>query len=113
MSGHVEAQDLASQLGQYLEARQLTLSTSPLTSAEQLLAGAEYVLGEAVELRDAVVALVQAQEEGEATAEHVRNVRHEIADVALADAVLAGMLPGTVTVEACIAEKTEADRGRG
>jgi hypothetical protein len=40
-------------------------------------------------------------------------VRHEIADVVLAATTLAGMLPGDVTVEACIDEKTEADRGRG
>lgn len=113
MTRRVEAQDLASQLGRYLEARQLTLSAAPLTGVEQLRAGAEYVLGEAIELRDAVVALLEAQERGEVTAEHVRNVRHEIADVALADTALAAMMPGTVTVEACILEKAETDRGRG
>jgi hypothetical protein len=45
--------------------------------------------------------------------DELRHVRHEIADVVLAATTLAGMLPGDVTVEACIAEKTEADRGRG
>jgi NTP pyrophosphatase (non-canonical NTP hydrolase) len=113
VTGPVEGQDLAGQLARYLEARQLTLSTAQLPSVEQLRAGAAYVLGEAIELHDAVVALCEAEESGEVTAQHLRNVRHEIADVTLADTVLAGMMPGTVTVEACIAEKTEADRGRG
>jgi NTP pyrophosphatase (non-canonical NTP hydrolase) len=113
VTGPVETQHLAGQLARYLEARQLTISTEHLTGVEQLLTGAKYVLGEAIELHDAVVALAEAHERGEVTAEHLRNVRHEIADVTLADAVLAGMMPGTITVEACIAEKTEADRGRG
>jgi NTP pyrophosphatase (non-canonical NTP hydrolase) len=113
VSGPGEGLDLAGQLARYLEARQLTLSTSQLPGIEQLLAGAAYVLGEADELHRAVLALSEAHDRGEVTAEHLRNVRHEIADVTLADAVVAGMMPGTVTVEACIAEKTEADRGRG
>ncbi|MEO7261558.1 MAG: hypothetical protein ABI047_09945 [Jatrophihabitantaceae bacterium] len=113
MTGPVEGQDLAGQLAQYLEARQLTVSTAQLPGVEQLLAGAAYVLGEAIELHDAVVALSEAHERGEVTAAHLRDVRHEIADVILADTALAAMMPGTVTVEACIAEKTEADRGRG
>jgi hypothetical protein len=45
------------------------------------------------------------------TSELLTATRHEIADVTLAAVTLANLLG--VTVEACIAEKTEADRGRG
>lgn len=104
---------LAAQLANYLAARQHTLSTAHLTGMEQLLAEAAYVRDEAQELYDAMVALADAAEHGMSTRLHMRDVRHEVADVALSVTALAGMLPGGVTVEACIAEKTEADRGRG
>lgn len=100
-------------LHQYLTTRQHTLSTAHLTGMEQMVAEAEYVLKEATELRDAMLALAAADAQGEATEDHWRHVRHEVADVTLADTTFAWLMPGGVTVEACIEEKTEADRGRG
>jgi hypothetical protein len=103
---------LAERVEKYLEERQHTLSTAHLPLGEMLIAEAEYVLGEARELRDAVAAYVPAViANAEDYAELGEKVRHEIADVALANAVLAGMLHAEV--EACIEEKTIADRGRG
>lgn len=119
-SGHwplpiVEASSLAAMQENYLAVRQHTLSTAHLTGADQLMAEAEYVLGEARELDDAVAELCDDDwrhgEYGPARDGLLREVRHEIADVALAIATLAKFLD--VTVEDCIAEKTEADRGRG
>lgn len=108
---------LAEALDTYLTTRQHTLSTAHLSGFDQLLAEADYVFGEARELRDAVRELALLHD-GSLRTEPERavlwtHVRHEIADVVLAATTLAGMLPGDVTVEACIAEKTEADRGRG
>lgn len=108
---------LAGQLARYLETRQHTLSTAHLPYREKLLGEAEYVLGEAGELRDAMVdlfaGLVIEQADGTVTVSdgRLRHVRHELADVVLAATVLAGFLD--TTIEACIAEKTELDRGRG
>lgn len=117
---------LADLLAAYLEARQHTLSTAHLTGWDQLLAEASYVLGEALELRDAVMgALYTWHLAGpERRVELMRAIGHEVADVALADTTFAEILGKPewavwmaslepVTVERCIAEKTEADRGRG
>lgn len=104
---------LADQLATYLATRQHTLSTAHLTGMDQLLAEAVYIRDEGQELYDAVIALALADARGEATDEHWQHVRHEIADAVLAPTTLAGFLPGGVTVEGCIAEKTAADRGRG
>jgi NTP pyrophosphatase (non-canonical NTP hydrolase) len=97
---------LAEQLENYLTVRQHTLSTAHLSGADQFIAEAEYILGEAQELLDAVNDLFMP-----ATVDVMACVRHELADVVLAATCLAGMFG--VTVEDCIAEKTEADRGRG
>jgi NTP pyrophosphatase (non-canonical NTP hydrolase) len=105
---------LADMLANYLTVRQHTLSTAHLTGADQLRSEAEYVRGEARELVGEVAVLCDRLGRGgarEATA--LKRVRHELADVVLAATALAGMLPGGATVEDCIAEKTEADRGRG
>jgi len=107
---------LAEALDTYLTVRQHTLSTAHLTGVVQLQAEAAYVLGEARELQGAIDALALGMAAGVsdgALALIWEHVRHEIADVALAVTTLAGFLPGDVTVEGCIAEKTEADRGRG
>jgi NTP pyrophosphatase (non-canonical NTP hydrolase) len=79
---------------------------------------ARYALGEAHELVTAAHwygnALLCAPGAELAPAEvenRLRAVRLEVADVVIATATLAAYL-GT-TVEACIAEKTEADRDRG
>lgn len=96
---------LAALHANYLAVREHTLSTAGMTDIELLLTQAEYVLGEAKELRDAVADLAVGDS-------YVwRAVRHEVADVVLATTTLAGFLH--VTVEGCIAEKTAADRGRG
>jgi hypothetical protein len=104
---------LAEFLAHYLDVRQHTLSTAHLTGSQQLDAEAMYVRGEAEELESAVTVLIEHPATVGYRPELLRGVRHEIADVVLAATALAGMLPGPVTVEACIAEKTEADRGRG
>lgn len=102
----------------YLEVRQHTLSTANLDYLPKLRAQARYVRGEANELSDSVAdycdALLLARYESvpEAfTVDELAHVRHEIADVTLATVTLANIVG--VTVEACIAEKTEHDRGRG
>jgi NTP pyrophosphatase (non-canonical NTP hydrolase) len=95
----------------YLAIRGHTLSTAHLTGAEQLVAEARYVLGEAGELRDAVAVYWHAALEAKVDEGHRSDVRAEIADVVLSATALAGFLG--VSVEECIAEKTEADRGRG
>lgn len=100
---------MAAQLANYLKVREHTLSTAALMGDAQLLAEAVYVLGEARELHDAVEALTRSNMDGLSRCRE--HVRHEIADVALSNAALATMF--NVTVEDCIAEKTEADRGRG
>jgi NTP pyrophosphatase (non-canonical NTP hydrolase) len=114
----VAGADLAAKLALYLATRQHTLSTADLTGADQWCAEASYVVGEADELHKAIDQLC-ALEEGPADQADddqwdaaQRAVRHELADVVLAATALAGMLPGGVTIEACIAEKTEADRPR-
>lgn len=93
----------------YLEVRQHTPSTAGLPLDEKLIAQARYVLCETWELLDAVEGLAVVDRLAQAGAR--AGVRHEIADVVISATVLAGYL-GT-SVEACIAEKTEADRGRG
>lgn len=99
--------DLAAAHAAYLGARQHTIRSK--TPAEQ----ARYVHGEALELVEAVDDLADrmpsARRSGKTAA--LAHARHEIADVVLAAVTLASMLG--VTVEQCIAEKTEADRGRG
>lgn len=103
---------LAAQLANYLKARQHTLSTAHLDGIEKIKAEASYVFGEAAELRGAVQDLATFDEWGtEPPPALLDHVRHELADVVLAATTLAGFL-GT-TVEECIAEKTEKDRGRG
>lgn len=100
---------MAERLAHYLAIRDHTLSTDGLDWASQLQGEADYVVGEAKELRDAIEALTGLK--GDSYAALARHVRHEIADVALANAALAGIFG--VSVESCIAEKTEADRDRG
>lgn len=90
----------------YLEVRQHTLSIDGKPWTEAVLAQARYVVGEAKELDDAVNDLFAP-----ANVDVGQCIRHEIADVVLATVTLANLLG--VTVEACIAEKTEHDRGRG
>lgn len=104
---------LAAQLATYLATRGHTLSTAQLTRMDQLLAEAAYVRDQGQELYDAVVALALADARGKATEEHWRHVRHEVAEVTLADTAFAGMMPSDITVEACIAEKTATNQGRG
>ncbi|HEX5347825.1 MAG TPA: hypothetical protein VFW64_12125 [Pseudonocardiaceae bacterium] len=106
------ADPLEAQLGGYLAARGHSLSTAALSGTGRLRSQAEYVLGEARELRDAVDdAARQRPDVGDDSAGWWPHARHELADVVLAAAVLARYLD--TTVEQCIAEKTEADRGRG
>lgn len=102
--------DLESQLALYLTARGHTLSFAALRGPDRLRSQAAYVLGEARELREPVT---DAARERPAVLDGPwwEHARHELADVVLSATVLARYL-GT-TVEACIAEKTEADRGRG
>jgi len=104
---------LADLLERYLTERQHTINTAHLPYLQKIRAEADYVHGESEELRDAVLAYVDALNgwSGPTVEEALAHVRHELADVVLAATVLAGFL-GT-TVEACIAEKTERDRGRG
>lgn len=97
--------DLAAQQANYLAVRQHTLSTDGMEHEAAIEAQALYVLGEAAELH---VACKHSTDGWGGTAKHWR---HEIADVVLATVTLANILG--VTVEDCIAEKTEADRGRG
>jgi hypothetical protein len=97
---------LAELQDRYLEVRRHTLSTAGLTGDLRLLAQAHYVRDEADELVDAVEDLFAP-----ANVDVMECVRHEIADVVLAAVTLANIVG--VTVEACIVEKTEADRGRG
>ena len=97
---------LAEKLANYLMVREHTLSTAHLSGATKIIAEAEYVHGEAKELLDAVNDLYAP-----ANVDVMECVRHEIADVVLATTCLAGYLG--VTIEDCIAEKTEHDRGRG
>lgn len=111
---------LADRQRRYLKVREHTLSTAAIVTLDRFVEQARYVLGEAGELRyavrDYVLALDAAQFEDDPAAfavDELQHVRHEIADVVLAATALAGMLPGGVTVERCIDEKTEADRGRG
>lgn len=100
--------DLAALAAGYLAARRHTLSTARLDAGARLIEQARYVRGEVDELREALEALVDEPGPRESKLQHAR---HEVADVAISLAVLAGYL--RTTVEACIAEKTNADRGRG
>lgn len=93
---------LEDRLVNYLTVRNHTLTTAHLSGKPQLVAEAKYVQGEANELVEAAEALPLGG---------YLKVRREIADVVLAATTMARYL-GT-TVEACIEEKTEADRGRG
>lgn len=116
---------LAEQLERYLTVRQHTLSTAHLCGFEKLIAEARYIVGEANELLDAVEGAARLWDTCSDSGRGLLllGIRKEIADVTLADTTLAGMLSGmvlpggwqvgSVTVEGCIAEKTEADRGRG
>lgn len=106
---------LASLHTHYLAVRQHTLSTDGLPLPDQIRAEGEYVEGEARELREAAAYLAAEVDVPKHPADAIldahRHVRHEIADVVLAATTFAKILG--VTVEQCIAEKTEADRGRG
>ena len=97
---------LAELQANYLMARGHTPSTAGKPFMDALLGQAAYVQGEAKELEDACSDLFMP-----ASVDVVECIRHEIADVALATVTLANILG--VTVEDCIAEKTEHDRGRG
>ena len=92
--------DLKSQHARYLTERGHTINQTTL------IGQAEYVLGEVQELCDAVGDLAQYDGYAERW-----QVECELADVVLSAVTLANMLG--VTIEYCIAEKTEADRGRG
>lgn len=106
----VHQADMDSLLTGYLAARGHALSTAALHGTDRFRSQAAYVLGEARELRDAVT---DAAREQPTDMDGVwwQHARHELADVVLSAAVLARYL--RTTVETCIAEKTEADRGRG
>jgi hypothetical protein len=93
-------------LTNYLALRQKELSYAALPPAERLKAQADYVRREAQELVDGVTDWIAGHPDG------LRPVRLETGDVALAVTTFARYLDD-VTVEDCIAEKTEADRGRG
>lgn len=95
---------LAALHARYLELRQHTLSTDGMDFDEAVEAQAAYVLGEAAEL-------AVSCKGGTGGWGVSRHTRCEIADVALSLVTLANLLG--VTVEDCIAEKTEEDRGRG
>lgn len=105
------ASALETQLAHYLTDRGHTLSFAELSGPDRLRSQAEYVLGEARELRDAVSDATRERPDMADSGGWWLHARHELADVVLSAAVLARYL-GT-SVEACIAEKTEADRGRG
>ena len=100
-----ETTTLAELHARYLAARQHTLSTDGMDRDAAIEAQALYVLGEASELH---AACKHGTGGWGGTARHWRC---EIADVVLATVSLANILG--VTVEDCIAEKTEEDRGRG
>jgi NTP pyrophosphatase (non-canonical NTP hydrolase) len=116
---------LQNQLDRYLLERQHNLSTAHLTGFDLLETQAEYVLSEAQELLDAVrdarTRWPEVVRRGRVNL--LEAIRAEIADVALADTAFAMLLEGCelpggweiglVTVEGCIREKIEADRGRG
>lgn len=87
--------DLDALLSRYLDARGL-VNADVIDIEDQ----AKYVVAEALELYEAVLSGFPSAA-----------VRLEIADVALAVALCARV--AWTTVEECIAEKTEADRGRG
>lgn len=96
----------------YITERQHKPSTDGLPLAVAATRQAEYIIGEAQELCDAVNdRLHPPLLTADALAETRAAVRKEIADVVLATVTLANLLG--VTVEDCIAEKTAADRGRG
>lgn len=103
-------QPLAELQRQYLQARQHTLSIDGMSFTDAVTAQARYVRGEALELLDAACDLPAngTDQQAEAAGQHVR---HEIADVVLSVVTLANLFGWFV--EDCIAEKTEADRGRG
>lgn len=103
-----EAPTLAQRQARYLAVRQHTLSTDGMDYDEAIVAQAEYVLGEAAEL---FVAVKRQEVNTFTPGQTAWHTRHEIADVVLATVTLANLLG--VTVEDCIDEKTEADRGRG
>jgi hypothetical protein len=96
---------LAEMQSKYLAARGLTISTAGKPFMTAMAGQATYVLSEAKELYDAVSDLFAT-----ANVDMAECIRHEIADVVLATVTLANIM--CVTVEDCIAEKTEADRGR-
>jgi NTP pyrophosphatase (non-canonical NTP hydrolase) len=113
-AGHVT---LAEMQANYLEVRQHTLSTAGLPHPEKIYDQVEYVIDEARELKSAIEDLTSKWGVEDETGrkltlrELLTAVRHEIADVVLATVTLASYFG--LAVEDCIAEKTEADRGRG
>ena len=114
------AVSLAERQARYFEVRGHMPSSAAVVTLDRFNVQARVVRGEVAELRNAVLDYVDdlnaAQHEPDpaaAAADALREVRHEIADVVIAVARLASMLPGDVTVEACIEEKIDADRGRG
>ena len=110
MADHPEL--LEDQLATYLAVREKTLKFATYPTPEAITAQADYVCGEAEELTQAAWTVRQI-DNNPGTADECtwRSVRLELADVVLACATLARYLD--TTVEECIAEKTEADRGRG
>lgn len=105
----VAAQPMEDRLAEYLNARGIAFPLAQMPLDEAVSTQSTYIHGEAEELLSAVGEWLDAG--ADADNSHVGAMRQELADVVLACAVLAEEL-GT-TVEACIHEKTEADRGRG
>lgn len=118
VDSHGSEPTLDQRLQHYLSEREHVLSTAHLSGMRQLLAEADYVVGEAKELRLAIEALADAYaaRDAELIEAAWTKVYHEIADVTLADTTLAGfcanLRPG-LTVENCIVQKTIHDKGRG
>ena len=104
------AENIESLLANYLTVRGKVLRHAALPPAEAITAQADYVCGEAEELTQAAWTVRQLGNDPKDECTW-RSVRLELADVVLAATVLARYLD--TTVEACIEEKTEADRGRG
>lgn len=112
----IDTVDVAVRLAHYHAARGITLPYAGMPLNEAVSDQATYVHGECKELLDAVDAWLAgpASFDGDPhdiDAHTLRAIRLEIADVVLACAVLADQID--TTVEACIDEKMEADRGRG
>jgi len=113
---------LIDQLNTYLRVREHTLSTAKLAYPLNLLAEADYVIGEAEELKEAVTELfvylsrhlaAGTKPDYAATLTLLAHVRAEVSDVLISTTALCTMIPGGVSPEECIVYKTNLDEGRG